>query len=53
MLDRDADFRRLGIGEAGIESAIAFDNQADDRARAGSSSPASIRIAFTAESNSA
>ena len=53
MLDRDADFRRFGIGEAGVKTAVAFDDEADDRARAGSSSPASISIAFTAESNSA
>src|SRR3984957_11051514 len=33
MLDRDADFGRLGIGEAGVEMAVAFDDQADDRAR--------------------
>jgi hypothetical protein len=33
MLDRDADFGRLGIGEAGIEAAIAFHDQADDRTR--------------------
>src|ERR1700689_2594937 len=29
MLDRKADFSRLGIGEAGIEAAIAFDDKAD------------------------
>src|ERR1700722_19390318 len=33
MLDRDADFGQFGVGEAGIVSAIAFDDQADDRAR--------------------
>ena len=53
MLDRDADFRRLGIGKAGVETAVAFDDQADDRARGRIEQPASMRIAFTAESNSA
>src|ERR1700681_620963 len=33
MFERDADFRRLGIREARIETAAAFDNQAYDRAR--------------------
>jgi hypothetical protein len=31
-LDRNADFGRLGISEAGVESAAAFNDKADDRA---------------------
>ena len=53
MLDRDADFRQLGIGKAGVEPAMLSTTKPMIRLEAGSSNPASMRMAFTAESNSA
>ena len=53
MLDRDADLDRVGESEAGKEAAAAFRDESDDGLDAGSSSPASIRIAFTAASKNA